>query len=347
MQKRFFICSGLAALIVTAVLGPAKAQEGSAGPMRPHAGLVLTTAFTNAYGPDAESSFTFNSVTADAIDIGYSSSRGVSTARRILVRDRQSSNVYVIGFANSMPPEIPGSTSLGLSSAALMELRSTGQTSLSLAYDAGLNQIAGVLTLVEQNIKMPLLIENTLVPAPAIHLRGQFGKGKKAAVADFYILDNKSNPLMLQSTIKFSWEKTTRTEKIIRVAAGQSMQGEMEQTLAALRAYDTYGIHFAFDKDTIRKTSASVISEIATTLRNNPTWSLQINGYTDAIGDPDYNQNLSARRAAAVKAALVRSGIAAARLQTAGYGSERPKGNNDTLQGRALNRRVELVRTDR
>ncbi len=88
-------------------------------------------------------------------------------------------------------------------------------------------------------------------------------------------------------------------------------------------------------------------SEIAVTLQNNPTWTLQVNGYTDSIGESSYNQKLSAKRAAAVKAALAKQGIAAERLQTAGYGADKPKGDNATLQGRALNRRVELVRTDR
>ena len=343
MRKWIFLFSGLMASIAI----PALAQEGNSGPMRPHVGLVLTTAFTNSYGPDAESNFVFKSVTADAIDIGYSSSRGVSTTRRIFVGDRQKSSVYVLGFANSMPREIPGTTSLGLSNSALTELRSTGQTSLSLAYDAGLNKISGVLNVVEPNVKVPLLIGDTVVPAPAIHAKGTFGKGKKTALADFYILDNKNNPLMLQSAIKFSWEKTTRTEKIIRVTAGASMQGQMEQTLATLRAYDTYGIHFAFDKDTIQGDSAEVISEIAVTLQHNPTWTLEINGHTDSTGDPGYNQKLSAKRAAAVKMALVKRGIASGRLQTAGYGAEKPKSDNTTLQGRALNRRVELLRTDR
>jgi outer membrane protein OmpA-like peptidoglycan-associated protein len=56
---------------------------------------------------------------------------------------------------------------------------------------------------------------------------------------------------------------------------------------------------------------------------------------------------LSAERAAAVAAALVKQGIAAGRLQTAGFGETQPKGDNASLQCRALNRRVELVRTDR
>ena len=80
---------------------------------------------------------------------------------------------------------------------------------------------------------------------------------------------------------------------------------------------------------------------------HNPTWTLQINGHTDSIGDQAYNQKLSAARAKAVAAALIKRGIAGQRLQTAGLGPTQPKGDNATLQGRALNRRVELVRTDR
>ena len=57
--------------------------------------------------------------------------------------------------------------------------------------------------------------------------------------------------------------------------------------------------------------------------------------------------NVAAARAKAVAAALIKRGIAGQRLQTAGLGPTQPKGDNSTLQGRALNRRVELVRTDR
>ena len=90
-----------------------------------------------------------------------------------------------------------------------------------------------------------------------------------------------------------------------------------------------------------------MIKDIALTLTHNPTWTLQINGHTDLIGDQAYNQKLSAARAKAVAAALIKRGIAGQRLQTAGLGPTQPKGDNSTLQGRALNRRVELVRTDR
>jgi outer membrane protein OmpA-like peptidoglycan-associated protein len=72
---------------------------------------------------------------------------------------------------------------------------------------------------------------------------------------------------------------------------------------------------------------------------------LAINGHTDNVGGDQSNLNLSRRRAAAVKDALVtRHGIAADRLTTAGMGRSQPKDTNETLEGRAQNRRVELVR---
>ena len=125
------------------------------------------------------------------------------------------------------------------------------------------------------------------------------------------------------------------------------MKSAMEQSLSTLRKYDVYGLHFDFDKATLRPESAKLIKDIATTLKNNPSWTLQINGHTDSIGDTGYNQKLSSDRAASVGAALIQKGIEASRLQTGGFGETQPKGDNVTLDGRALNRRVELLRTDR
>ena len=153
--------------------------------------------------------------------------------------------------------------------------------------------------------------------------------------------------MMIQSTLQFSWEKQLRAERIVRVTAGASMKSAMEQSLSTLRKYDVYGLHFDFDKATLRPESAKLIKDIATTLKNNPTWTLQINGHTDSIGDTGYNQKLSSERAASVGAALIQQGVEANRLMTGGFGETQPKGNNATLDGRALNRRVELLRTDR
>jgi outer membrane protein OmpA-like peptidoglycan-associated protein len=117
------------------------------------------------------------------------------------------------------------------------------------------------------------------------------------------------------------------------------------KTLATTKRVTVYGIYFDFASDKIRAESTPVLKEIADALRANPTWKLTIEGHTDSVGGADYNLDLSKRRASAVKDALVqRYHISAGRLSTVGYGFSRPKASNDTAQGRALNRRVELVR---
>jgi outer membrane protein OmpA-like peptidoglycan-associated protein len=106
-----------------------------------------------------------------------------------------------------------------------------------------------------------------------------------------------------------------------------------------------YGIYFDFASDRIKKESEPVLAEIAQVMRENPTWNINVEGHTDNIGGDAYNMDLSQRRAAAVKQALVsRYAIAAARMQTAGFGMRAPKDRNDTIEGRARNRRVELVK---
>ena len=108
---------------------------------------------------------------------------------------------------------------------------------------------------------------------------------------------------------------------------------------------EVYGIYFDFASDKIKPESEPVLREIADALNHNPTWKLRVEGHTDNIGGDDYNLDLSQRRAEAVKLALVtRYHIAAERLTPKGFGATRPKEPNDTLAGRARNRRVELVR---
>jgi OOP family OmpA-OmpF porin len=88
-----------------------------------------------------------------------------------------------------------------------------------------------------------------------------------------------------------------------------------------------------------------VLREIADALNHNSGWKLRVEGHTDNIGGDDYNMDLSQRRAEAVNQALVtRYHIAVDRLTPQGFGASRPKEPNDTLAGRARNRRVELVR---
>jgi outer membrane protein OmpA-like peptidoglycan-associated protein len=105
------------------------------------------------------------------------------------------------------------------------------------------------------------------------------------------------------------------------------------------------GVYFEFDSDELNPASAPWIGLVARLLQRHPDWTVTIEGHTDSIGGARYNQDLSERRAAALRRELVaRHAITAARLGTRGFGATRPLEPNTTLEGRARNRRVELVR---
>ena len=123
------------------------------------------------------------------------------------------------------------------------------------------------------------------------------------------------------------------------VDAGAMGKGLREKGHIAL-----YGLYFDTDKAVIKPESRSTLDEIAKLLRAQPQLNVVIVGHTDSQGTYDYNMDLSRRRAEAIAAELARSyRIASARLRTAGVGFLAPVGPNATEEGRALNRRVELV----
>lgn len=109
----------------------------------------------------------------------------------------------------------------------------------------------------------------------------------------------------------------------------------------------TQGILFATNSDRIRPESTPTLEEIGEMLKSHPDLRLRIEGHTDSEGDEAHNQDLSDRRAAAVRSYLMAThGIAEARLEAAGLGESRPVGDNATPEGRQQNRRVELVRLE-
>lgn len=102
------------------------------------------------------------------------------------------------------------------------------------------------------------------------------------------------------------------------------------------------GIHFDFDKYNIKPEWVPVLDEAVNILKKHPEIKIVIEGHTDAIGTIPYNQKLSERRAKAVYDYFIGKGIDASRMKMVGYGKLRPKADNKTAEGRAINRRVEL-----
>ena len=108
----------------------------------------------------------------------------------------------------------------------------------------------------------------------------------------------------------------------------------------------TQQIHFAYNKAKIRRESYKVLDAVVDVLQKNPKIKLEVQGHTDNRGSARYNKKLSGRRAASVVKYLVAHGITNSRLTSKGYGFDRPLVPNDSAQNRALNRRVQFVRTE-
>ena len=122
------------------------------------------------------------------------------------------------------------------------------------------------------------------------------------------------------------------------------VQEQMTKDLAELGRTRIYGINFDSDSDVLRDESKPTLDRIAALLKAKADWKLTIEGHTDSTATAAHNQQLSQRRAEAVKAYLQKAGIDGARLKAVGLGATKPVAGNETEIGRAQNRRVELVK---
>jgi OOP family OmpA-OmpF porin len=107
------------------------------------------------------------------------------------------------------------------------------------------------------------------------------------------------------------------------------------------------GVNFESNSDRLLPGAESALNNAAATLDKNPEIKVEVAGHTDSDGAAEYNESLSARRAATVRDYLISKGIAEDRLTTRGYGESQPITGNDTVDGKAANRRVVLRITER
>lgn len=140
---------------------------------------------------------------------------------------------------------------------------------------------------------------------------------------------------------------------LLEVVEPAPMESKMVTVDAAAMAKDIrsagkvalYGIYFDTNSDAVKPESAVTLQEIAALLKQDPKLNLYVVGHTDNVGGFDHNMDLSRRRAGSVVAALTaKHGVAAQRLKPAGVGLLAPVAPNDGEDGRAKNRRVELVK---
>jgi outer membrane protein OmpA-like peptidoglycan-associated protein len=278
--------------------------------------------------------------------------------------DLANSDTYATVTFHGMPHLIHGLTRLRLSSKSFAEIRSSGKTYL---HDFDIRQFrdgvkpyqeGGSFARVEaQDVPYPMIVNDQKVTLPAIHLAGtveSIGKDPRPrkdrpdhVEAEAYVIDDPINPLVLLWRLKspLYHDGNFRIEVVKIDFKTAQPTNLIEKQLVEQKRAVTYGIYFDFNKDTLKPESEPVLKQIVQAMTDNPTWKLTVEGHTDNIGGGSYNLDLSKRRAAAVKQELVsRYHVAPDRLATDGFGASRPADTNDTLEGRARNRRVELTR---
>ncbi len=124
-------------------------------------------------------------------------------------------------------------------------------------------------------------------------------------------------------------------EQIPGVEVTRPSEGEIAVQL-------TNDILFDTNSTALRSDSRNVLRDLAANFQRYPDETVTIEGHTDNVGSPSYNQNLSENRASAVRNYLVDQGVSSSRISAYGYGETRPKASNGTPEGRQLNRRVEI-----
>lgn len=122
------------------------------------------------------------------------------------------------------------------------------------------------------------------------------------------------------------------------VTAGQLSDQINKQGFANLN------VNFDTNKSNIKDSDKAAINEVVTLLKNDPKLKLSVEGHTDNVGSPLSNKNLSQARSDSLVAYMVAGGIPANRLVAKGFGSEVPVADNRSEEGKAKNRRVELVK---
>ena len=351
------------------------AQAAAAVPLK--VGLTLTNLWKPTPGEEYECLTQVTEIRRDSIDATTDCDKPGArrhVKRRLCRADltgahmllTQSGMMTVIDASGEDAPETAvGTTWISLSRREFAELKRTGSVQHHYVQpDASGDRLDIDSTTVlrrERAETAQVVVNDSVVEIPVIRASGEashrrWGRIEQGRVTAL-IMDDERFPFLVdyvhstesgeQPVFRLNYAKISfpGARPGGKEGDGPAGMGEMERQLAEEKRVDVYGIYFDFNSDRIRRESEPILEEIADVLGRNPDWTLGIHGHTDSVGGDAYNLDLSRRRTEAVRKVLVeRFGISAERLTTAGYGAAAPKDTNDTPEGRARNRRVELVR---
>ena len=257
------------------------------------------------------------------------------------------------------PEEHPGYTMHSLSRALYQRLRAAGSDTFQImaikvrrGMFAGLGlgtkatpiRWRGTLSVATAApVSFPVLVNGQRTEVPALHLRGRLTARGETWEPQLWILADSAYPLLLK-WIGAHGENDNLLQTV-RIDLPTGAVRELERGMTSDCRAELPGIYFGFNSAVLEEASSRTIADVAALLEKHPDWSVTLEGHTDSIGSAAANRTLSERRVAAVRTQLVsRHRVDGARIRSAGFGSDRPREPNTTVEGRARNRRVELVR---
>lgn len=335
---------------------PSPGAVAQAIPVRAGVTLVYATKPVDSdLRPDFERLVTVETVSPDGLVlqdyVGYAlkpTGEVISSTfhRTMSIRESTLSHSLFIDEKSDDTTQHRGTSFMMTSTAVLRALRATGTASLRVVLWDG-RQESGTLRRIEPGpVMVPVLINGRVdsIPTIHVHLDAVDIMDRRDPDYEFWFADDTAHAWIVRNHAM--QDGKPGAQDLIRVEwTDSATTASLASTLDHACRARVSGIFFASGSAALSPASDPTLAAVAAVLQRSPGWRVTIEGHTDSIGGPSYNQDLSERRALAVKTALVAHyQVAESRLTTAGYGLTRPVASNATLSGRARNRRVELTR---
>ncbi len=334
-------------------------------------GLTVTTAIAGTTG-DYESRKRLAGREGEGWRLSYSASIPgdagkpsiIDSERLLHDADLLAAHTYRSRFEADTDEDYPGTTALGASTQVLAELKASGKSRYALvgedhwmaaalsAMPGAKESAIGLATALMANPgasykgelerrstgTLSVLVNGQMSSLPVIVAGGRFtAKSGQTLDAELSVLDDAANPIALQ------WRIGAASLRVVRIDYPQAQANGLVATLKQQKRVALPGLYFDFGSAVLKAESATALPAIIDAIRAAPG-TLLLEGHTDNLGNAATNQALSLARAQAVRAALIaRDPGLASRLTAQGFGATRPQAANTTLEGRAQNRRVELV----
>lgn len=279
--------------------------------------------------------------------------------RLVSAADLDTSSRWHELYERKEPLEHPGYTGYTIGRALYDRLRATGSGAFSIlsfdekdeagALTRGLGfggarpsivRWRGTLTRISpRDEPFPLLVSGKRVTVPALHLRADLTSRGERWAPEVWILSQRDHPLILKVVDSIRVFQTVRVD-----LADSSAARAFEVALTKQCRLEVPGIYFEFNSAALKSESDAALGALDEVLRRHADWQVTVEGHTDSIGSARSNQTLSEQRAESVRGWLAKHGITQARMRAIGHGATEPRESNTTVEGRARNRRVELVR---